>query len=110
MSNQLPEPTSEEFVRGVEQLAAQFGKFDVSMPYRDACIIIKQLQLALRHPANVGESRYVTLGVLENWIGHLELANPVVGRTMRLGMQVKHDVPPIELVTPVPLPQEDRRE
>jgi hypothetical protein len=57
-----------------------------------AITIIAELQLALRHPSNKGESATIARQVVDSLIAGLDIASPGIGALLRRGDDPAHDV------------------
>jgi hypothetical protein len=86
------EPSVDAFTEHVAFLERKHGDFTVQMPFHDAVTIIAQVQLALRHPGNVGLSAKIARDAMEEWITCLDLASPGIGEQLRAGFDPQFDV------------------
>jgi hypothetical protein len=78
--------------RALLRLEARHGVCRMDVSFALAVILIAQIQLALRHPANRGESAAQAREFVEALIGRLEASEPAVGEVLRRGFDPAHDV------------------
>lgn len=79
--------------RAVIRLRQKHGYFTLELGFTELISVIAHLQLALRHPGNVGESARSIRALIEKVIRGLEESEPVIGPLLRLGFDAAHDVP-----------------
>ncbi len=83
----------DKFTACLERLEARHGHFTAELSFGDVAILVAQVQLALRHPGNVGQSAGRARRFIERTIETLEASEPEVGRYLRMGFDPAHDVP-----------------
>lgn len=79
------------FMQAVRRLTSKHGCAKLDIPFPLACTIVAQIQLALRHPANTGESAHHARAFIEALIGTMEASEPAIGPLLRLGFDPAHD-------------------
>lgn len=84
----------ERLIAAIERLELRRGHARLELSFTDLTVVISQVQLALRHPANVGVSSFRVRAFLEQVIGTLELDEPDLGPLLRMGFDPQHDVSP----------------
>jgi len=84
-----------EFTKHCERLGAMGAAAFIEITFQPATAIavLAELQLALRHPGNVGESAKAARKVVDTLIGALDAMSPGIGRLLRKGDDPNCDVP-----------------
>jgi hypothetical protein len=77
---------------GLERLQRRHGLFVADLDFSSVCVLIAQVQLALRHPCKRGESAVQARGIIEAMIGKLADTEPRVAELLRMGFDPQHDV------------------
>jgi len=86
--------TNEEaFAEGMKKLVVKHPFLRLDLDWEAAMMIVGCLQLALRHPGNVGPSSEVARAFCDNVIRAAESVEPQLGELMRMGFDPQHDVP-----------------
>lgn len=82
----------ETLVGCLERLQARHGHMNLHIPFGAVVTLISQVQLALRHPANVGLAASEARSILDQWIAQLEASEPAIGPLLRMGYDPYHDI------------------
>lgn len=82
----------QEFVKALKRLEQRHSCFEMVMSFEEAITIIAQIQVALRHPGNVGNTSKQARELIEGMISHLEKQEPVLGPLLRKGFDPACDV------------------
>lgn len=100
--------------RALLRLEARHGICRIDLSFGLAVILIAQIQLALRHPANRGESAAQAREFVEALIGRLEASEPAVGELLRRGFDpaadVQIDTAGVSMTQAPEFEEQDRRE
>src|SRR5262245_8918559 len=83
----------------LQRLEARHGTFRCDLSFEMLMILIAQLQLALRHPANRGAGALQARQFVEDVIDRFEKAEPGLAAFLRRGFDPAQDVP-IDLERP----------
>jgi hypothetical protein len=86
----------EKVVAHLRGLEAKHGMLRVEVSFPLALVLIGQLQLALRHPGNVGLPARQCREFLDEMIARLEANSPGFGAILRQGDDPARDVPSID--------------
>lgn len=81
-----------EFGDRLEALQRRHRHFTWECSFADLAMILAQVQLALRHPGNVGYASKRAHEIIESWIKTLEASEPGIGEIFRMGFNPEHDV------------------
>ncbi len=81
------------FASLAEDLAKKHGWFVWNVDFETLISIVGQVQLALRHPANIGPSATQSRRAVEKVIAMLETASPGIAKYLNMGFDPAHDVP-----------------
>lgn len=86
--------TAEEqlLTAAAKRLKEKHEFFTLEIGFADLIMLIAQVQLALRHPANRGESARRMRSMVERIVRELEESEPTIGELLRLGFDARHDV------------------
>ncbi len=100
----MPEPTlptHEQFTQAVQERATEFkDTMLVQLNFRTAIALIGQVQLALRHPANVGQLADDVRKFTVEWIDTIAGDNDIIRQGLMAGFEPAFD----EMVKPDPNP------
>jgi hypothetical protein len=80
----MSDPFVEAMARELEELQAQHPVIRVDIPIREAFSLIAELQIALRHPRNVGQARDVARR-LKDGLASAFTTCPALSRAIQMG-------------------------
>ena len=81
------------FAEGLEKLAAIHPALRMDLDWGTAIAILGNLQLALRHPDNRGDSAAAARAFCDSLISNIERVVPELGPLLRMGDDPQHDQP-----------------
>lgn len=83
----------DEMMAAIARIQAKHPCMVLSLEWPTVLVLVGQLQLALRHPANTGDAAETTRGFLDQLFSIIEASDAPLARLMRMGDDPKHDKP-----------------
>lgn len=89
---QFPElPNEEEILVDLERLDSSGSRCTLELTPSHALTLLSNLQLALRHPGNIGLGAQVIRGLCDELIGFFDTNSPCLGALARAGDNPTYD-------------------
>lgn len=82
----------QQFNEAFARLAQAHPSITMEISMQDLLIVISQIQLALRRPANAGPSAERARAILDDWLNAVEQVEPFVANMLRRGNDPRFDV------------------
>jgi len=89
-----PGPEAQKrFTEALERLVLKHPTFAVEMPMGNIIVLVAQMQLALRHPRNNGDSAKTCRDFCEQVIAEIARAEPELAEILTWGFDPSKDIP-----------------
>ena len=82
-----------KFLEAWKRLEKSHGTFKLEIGFSELLALVGNVQLALRHPGNKGETARIARNLLDAIIASVAAQDPFCAQMLRLGFDERHDVP-----------------
>ncbi len=97
MNAQQEKQAVDEMAKAIDRLTATHGFMQMELAFGHVVTLVAQVQLALRHPGNTGESAKDARKVIDAMIAQIEMSEPRLAEILRWGFDPSRDLPRITL-------------